>query len=236
MDLIFTLISCVREAQHATDKAAAELEAAKKKYQLDGAATAQVRNELFRAARETADAAKARGLEAIEKKCAELDAKEQRDGERRARDTDYTIRLESKLRIAQGLGEINDENRDRLKILFSEFTGDPLAVGLIRQTLGENKSLYFLPEDSTGKAQKHLKTAVKRLFERAMWIVGCNPASFGTTPEARAAEADFFCEYCNKQTDDFSRDDGAIWSMLYEKRKQDGAEDAPEMDMAFMQL
>ena len=231
MDLRTELIKAVRDGQQATNRAAYELDRVRKMYEMTDAGIATQRDKLFAAAREVADAAKARGLAAIDAKVDELDVHEQAEGARRAADTDYMQRLESKLRIAQGMGEIKQEDRDRLKTLFSEFAGDPLAVAVIKNTLGEEKSFYFLPEDNTGKRQDHIKTAVKKLFERAMDEAGCNPASFSANPAARVAEVDAFIEYCNRQDPDFSRPDREVWQELYNARKVAGTPDALKFDM-----
>ena len=238
MDLNSVLIGCVHEAQRATDKAATELDRVRQMYMMTDEGVAQQRNQLFTAAREIADAAKERGLEAIDATRAELDALEQREGERRAADTDYMTRLESKLRIAQGMGPMTDKEADtaRLKVLFAEFAGDPLAVSVIRHTLGEEKSFFFLPDDDTGKRQKHLDTAVKTLFEKAMKQAGCDPASFNVNPENRAAECDAFCAYALAQDEYFSRPDREVWQETYDKRKQEGKPGAPVFDMAVMGL
>lgn len=232
MSLNNELIAAVREGAQATDHAAAELERVRQMYRMTPEGVKEQAARLFKASREVADAAKARGLAAIEQACVTLDAEEQAEGERRAADTDYLARLESKLRLAQNMGDnLTDDDRARMKTLFAEFSGDPLAVAVIRKTLGENKAFFFLPDDNTGKRQQHLKTAVKKLFGRAMDKAGCDPASYGTRFEARNAELDAFCAYCNAQSEDFSRPDREVWGELYEKRKQDGAPAAPEFDM-----
>ena len=238
MDLNSVLIGCVREAQRATDKAATELDRVRHMYMMTDEGVAQQRNQLFTAARETADAAKERGLEAIDATRAELDALEQREGERRAADTEYMTRLESKLRIAQGMGPMTDKEADtaRLKVLFAEFADDPLAVSVIRHTLGGEKSFFFLPDDDTGKRQKHLETAVKTLFEKAMRQAGCDPASFNVNPESRAAECDAFCAYALAQDAHFSMDDREVWNATTAKLREEGKPDAPAFAMAVMGL
>ncbi len=192
----------------------------------------------LRRAYATAPAAKERGLEAIDATRAELDALEQREGERRAADTEYMTRLESKLRIAQGMGPMTDKEADtaRLKVLFAEFAGDPLAVSVIRHTLGGEKSFFFLPDDDTGKRQKHLETAVKTLFEKAMRQAGCDPASFNVNPESRAAECDAFCAYALAQDAHFSMDDREVWNATTAKLREEGKPDAPAFAMAVMGL
>ena len=238
MSLNTDLIIAVREAQQATDRAAVELARVKNMYQMTPAGVAEQSHKLFSAARETADAAKERGLAAIDNAIAALNQQEQAESARRAADLEYMQRLESKLRIAQNMGEMTDKDsdRDRLKILFSEFAGDPLAVAVIRQTLGAEKSFFFLPEDQTGNRQQHLETAVKKLFERAMNEAGADPASYSAGADARAAEVNAFVEYCKKQSTDFSRPDSEVWQEIREQRAKDGTAAAVRFDMAMMSL
>jgi len=238
MNLNHFLGSCVREAQNATNDAVRELDRVRRMYQMTPEGVTEQRNRLFTAARETADAAKARGLEAIETACAELDAQEQAEGERRAADLAYMQRLESKLRIAQGMGEMTDKEADRarLKTLFAEFEGDPLAVAVIRQTLGAEKAFFFLPDDNTGKRQQHLRGNVRTLFEKSMRQAGCDPAAYGGNEENRNAECAAFVDYCAAQDAYFTRDDREVWRETYDKRQQEDKPAAPAFDMAVMSL
>ena len=238
MSLNTELISAVRGAQRATDQAAVELERVKGMYMMTSEGIAEQRDKLFTASRELSDAAKRRGLDAIETACATLDAQERAEGEHRAADLAYMQRLESKLNIAKGMkSDMKDEaEREKLGLLFGEFAGDSLAVTVIRQTLGADKAFFFLPEDNTGKRQQHLKAAVKKLFERAMDKAGCNPASYSINPEFRSAELDAFCEYCNAQDEFFSRPDREVWQQIHDARPADGSVKTPEFDMRMMSL
>ena len=229
------LISAVREGQAATGRAAVELARVKKSYMMTPEGQRQQADRLFKEARETADAAKEGGFVAIERAIAELDAQEQAEGTRRAGDLAYLQRLESKLRLAQAMtvnGEINDTDRERLKQLFEEFNGDPLAVAVIRRSLGENKTFFFLPNDGSGKRQEHLKHAVKTLFTRAMDEAGCNPADYNENRTDHDAEISAFVAYCQRQDDYFTRPDMDVWNEIYAQRAQDGAPAAVRFDMA----
>lgn len=234
MSLKNELIAAVREGQQATGRAAVELARVKKSYMMTPEGQQEQADKLFRSARELADAAKARGLVAIERAIAELDAMEQAEGTRRAGDLAYLQRLESKLRLAQAMtvnGEINDTDRERLKQLFEEFNGDPLAVAVIRRSLGENKTFFFLPNDGSGR-QEHLRRAVKTLFTRAMDEAGCNPADYSENRTAHDAEISAFVAYCQRQDDYFTRPDMDVWNEIYAQRAQDGTQDAVKFDMA----
>ncbi len=233
MSLNTELINDVHAGQQAINESAQNLDRVKRMYGVTSEVIAAQSKKLFEAARATADAAKERGLAAIERVCAALDQQEQAESARRAADVDYLSRLEQKIRLAQGMGDdLSDEDREMLKNLFAEFAGDRLSVTVIKKSLGENKAFYFLPEDSSGKRQQHLKGAVTKLFERAMNEAGCEPAAFTANPAARDAEISAFCEYCTRQNEDFSRDDGEIWQEIRDQRAQDGAPAAVKFDMA----
>ena len=233
MSLNTELINCTHQGKTAIGKSAQDLDRVKRMYGVTSEVIAAQSKKLFEAARATADAAKERGLAAIERVCAALDQQEQAESARRAADADYLSRLEMKIRLAQGMGDdLSDEDREMLKNLFQEFAGDALSVTVIKKSLGENKAFFFLPEDNTGKRQQHLKGAVTKLFERAMNEAGCDPAAFTADPAARDAEISAFCEYCTRQNEDFSRDDGEIWQEIRDQRAQDGAPAAVKFDMA----
>lgn len=236
MDLRTELINAAREGLQAADKAAGELNRIKGFYKMTPDGVQEQADRLFKEARTVADAAKARGLAAIDNKIAELDAQEKAEGQRRAGDLAYMQRLSEKLKIAQNMGEISPEDRDKVKDLFAEFAGDSLSVAVIRNTLGGEKAFFFLPEDNTGKRQEHIKGTVKTLFIKAMDEAGADPAAFTSNPDARAAEVNAFCEYCRRQDADFSRPDREVWQELYNARREAAALDAVKFDLRMMGL
>jgi len=231
MSLNTELISAVREGQQATDRAAVELDRVRRMYQMTAEGVQEQANKLFSSARAVADAAREKGLAAIEAAAAALDAQEQKEGQRRAADTDYLARLESKLRIAQSMGEIEKDDRARLADFFAEFANDPISVAVIEKILGPSKAFFFLPENAAGQRQQHLKGAVKTLFERAMNEAGCDPACFTANGDARAAEINAFISYCQRQSADFSRPDKEVWQEIYSQTKKDGTTPAVKFDM-----
>ena len=231
MSLNTTLINAVREGQQATDRATVELDRVRRMYQMTDAGVKEQQNKLFSAAREVADAAKQKGLEAIEAAAAAIEQQENDESARRAADVNYLARLEQKLNLAKGMGEITQDDRPKLAALFSEFSGDALAVSVIRNTLGAERAFFFLPNDNTGARQKHLKGAVKSLFEKAMGAAGCDPAAFSAVADRRAAEINAFISYCQRQTLDFSRSDREVWQEIRDARPADGSAAAPRLKL-----
>lgn len=236
MSLKNDLIAAVRAAMDATNRAAYELDRVTKMYMMTPEGIAEQRNKLFTEARGKADAAKQRGFAAIDAACATLDEQENAESARRAADVNYLARLEQKLNLAKGMGEIKQEDRPKLAELFKEFVGDPLSVTVIRNTLGADKAFYFLPNSNTGDRQQHLKTVVKKLFEKAMDKAGCNPASYSVNPAARQAECGAFIDYCNAQDEYFTLPDREVWQRIYDARPADGSAAAPEFDLRMMGL
>lgn len=234
MDLRNELVAGVKKTAAATDKAAQELDRVKRQYDLTESGIREQSITIYAGANALAEQTKAAGLAAIEAKCAEIDAQEQAAADRRATDTGYMQRLHAKLEIAKGIDvtdlqgrDVMKENVTNLQILFSEFANDPLAVALIKHTLGENKTFFFLPDNSCGELQTHLRKIVKPLFERAI-------EAARTSGETRAAEIDAFCRYCAAQDESFSRSDMAIWNADYEQRKAAGQLCGLRFDMFMM--
>ena len=235
MSLKNELVNAVREAQAAQDKAAAELARISKMYKMTDEGIVEHRERLYSAAREVANTAKRKGLEAIERACLEMDAQDKEESARRSADVAYLQRLEQKIRLAQTIGKIDrqsnngyatqDRDTESLKSLFSEFAGDPLAVAAIRQAIGPDKSFFYLPEESSGPRQQHLKGKVTKLFERAM-----NEAQ--SDSDTRVNEIDAFVSYCTAQDDAFSCDDMAVWQGMRDQRVIDGTPNAVRFDMA----
>ena len=162
MNLNSFLVTCVNEGLTATDAATREFERVKGFYQMTPEGVAEQRNRLFTAARERADAAKARGLAAIETKVAEIDEQEKAVAARRATDTDYLNRLEQKLRLAAGL----DVSDDELTVFFAEFEDDEIARAAIEKQFGGNKAFHFKPNSGKGQRQQHIRDVVRVLFEK----------------------------------------------------------------------
>ena len=215
MSLKNELVNAVREAQAAQDKAAAELARISKMYKMTDEGIVEHRERLYSAAREVANTAKRKGLEAIERACLEMDAQDKEESARRSADVAYLQRLEQKIRLAQTIGKIDrqsnngyatqDRDTESLKSLFSEFAGDPLAVAAIRQAIGPDKSFFYLPEESSGP----------------------RPDS-----DTRVNEIDAFVSYCTAQDDAFSCDDMAVWQGMRDQRVIDGTPNAVRFDMA----
>ncbi len=237
MQLSAELINAVRAGLKATDQAAAELERVKNMYMMTPEGVKEHADRLFSDARKVADAAKARGLEAIETACETMDAEERHAAQERAKDTDYLARLKTKIELAKMLGSDRQgedalkPQRSRMQTLFSEFANDPLSVALIEQSLGAERAIFFLPGNSVGLRQKHLREVVAPLFVKAMGFAGCDPSSFSADPGRRAAEVNAFVLYCNQQNKDFSRPDSAAWE---ESRAQ--RESGLSFDMAMMSI
>jgi len=236
MDLRNELTAGVKKVAAATDKAAQELDRVKRQYDLTENGIREQSITIYAGANALAEQTKAAGLAAIEAKCAEIDAQEQAAADRRATDTGYMQRLHAKLEIAKGIDvtdlqgrEVLKQNVTNLQILFQEFHDDALAVQLIKHTLGENKTFFFLPDNSCGELQTHLRKIVKPLFERAI-----EAARTSGEPKSRAAEIDAFCRYCAAQDESFSRSDMAIWNADYEQRKQAGQLCGLKYDMFWM--
>ena len=103
MDFNVNLAACIEEAEHATEKATRELVKVTQRYDLTPDGIEGERQRLYAVATQTAEAAKASGLEMIGARIAELDAAEVKAAERRAADTDYMNRLQMKLNMIGGV-------------------------------------------------------------------------------------------------------------------------------------
>ena len=84
MDFNVNLAACIEEAEHATEKATRELVKVTRRYDLTPDGIEGERQRLYAVATQTAEAAKAHGVELIDAKIAELDAAEVKAAERRA--------------------------------------------------------------------------------------------------------------------------------------------------------
>ena len=84
MNFNVNLAACIEEAEHATEKATRELVKVTQRYDLTPDGIEGERKRLYAVATQTAEAAKARGVELIDAKIAELDAAEVKAAERRA--------------------------------------------------------------------------------------------------------------------------------------------------------
>jgi len=242
MNLRTTLDECIREAQAAADNADAELARLVRTFDLNDSQIAEQRRRLSSEARGKADAAKARGLDAIAQKIAEIDAEEQKTAQTRSLDSAYLSRLETKLRLAEGLGngadgaEAMKASRADLKTLFAEFSGDPLAISMIRQRLGREQAALVVPENGVGMRQEHLKNTVAKLFEKGIRLADVDANDGGRLSVDRAAEVECFRMYNAQQTDDFSRPDREVWAETRTMRENAGISTGLSFDMALMGL
>ena len=240
MNLRTTLDECIREAQAAADNADTELARLVRTFDLNDSQIAEQRRRLSSEARGKADAAKARGLDAIAQKIAEIDAEEQKTAQTRSLDSAYLSRLETKLRLAEGLGngadgaEAMKASRADLKTLFAEFSGDPLAISMIRQRLGREQAALVVPENGVGARQEHLKNTVSKLFEKGMRLAGVDTTESGGVD--RASEVECFRMYNAQQTDDFSRPDSEVWAETRTMREDAGISTGLSFDMALMSV
>lgn len=242
MNLRTTLDECIREAQAAADNADAELARLVRTFDLNDSQIAEQRRRLSSEARGKADAAKARGLDAIAQKIAEIDAEEQKTAQTRSLDSAYLSRLETKLRLAEGLGngadgaEAMKASRADLKTLFAEFSDDPLAISMIRQRLGREQAALVVPENGVGARQEHLKNTVSKLFEKGMRLADVDANEGGKRNVDRAAEVECFRMYNAQQTDDFSRPDSEVWGETRTMREAAGISTGLSFDMALMSV
>ena len=249
MNLRTTLDECIREAQAAADNADAELARLVRTFDLNDSQIEEQRRRLSSEARGKADAAKARGLDAIAQKIAEIDAEEQKTAQTRSLDSAYLSRLETKLRLAESLrtgvnpmGTAVDNTdamraiRGDLRTMFSEFSGDPLAASIIRQRLSKEQAAIVMPENSVGVRQEHLKNTVARLFEKGIRLADVDANEGGKRNVDRAAEVECFRMYNAQQTDDFSRPDRDVWAETRTMREEAGISTGLSFDMALMSV
>ena len=240
---------CIREAQAAADNADAELARLVRTFDLNDSQIEEQRRRLSSEARGKADAAKARGLDAIAQKIAEIDAEEQKTAQTRSLDSAYLSRLETKLRLAESLrtgvnpmGTAVDNTdamraiRGDLRTMFSEFSGDPLAASIIRQRLSKEQAAIVMPENSVGVRQEHLKNTVARLFEKGIRLADVDANEGGKRNVDRAAEVECFRMYNAQQTDDFSRPDRDVWAETRTMREEAGISTGLSFDMALMSV
>lgn len=217
MNFNVNLAACIGEAEHATEKATQELVKVTQRYDLTPDGIEGERQRLYAVATQTAEAAKARGVELIDAKIAELDAAEVKAAERRAADTDYMKRLEMKLHM---IGSVDTQTIDdaTLKALFAEFANDPLAIQMIRAAVPGGRSVRIEPANVNGQKQAHLQD-VKKAFLRAMDKAAAyiSPADLASGRIAWREEVEALRAYIVAQNEDFSKPDAEVWAAVIAK-------------------
>ena len=183
-DFNYTLIELARTAEIRTNKVIDELQQAATDTRLNYDAQQADLNAAVDSGKTDLEDLRARGLEAIRAKCAELDQREAEARRTRALDTEYQQRLSSKL---DTLARIDTKavNTVFLKDYVGEFAGDPVAISAIKAALNRpvkpvtesgdaysaagNMSADFglagILTDHTGELQAHIRDTVKRSFE-----------------------------------------------------------------------
>ena len=217
MSLKNTLISCVREAQNATQEAAQKFDNLTKTYQLSQDGRTAEAKRYYQASQTAAEAAKARGLAAIQAKASEIDSQESARQQQRNGDAAYLNRLEAKLRILSRV-DLGDVEKKDLREMFAEFADDPVAISAISKTCGRIQAGGIIPENNRGKRQLHLLGTVANGFIHACNRAGAELPTWADLATGvvlgHQSEIDAFISYCEKQNDEFSLDDMDVWAAV----------------------
>lgn len=186
-DFNFVLIEYARSAELRTGSAIDALQKAATNTRLTYNAQQEDLNAAVETNKAELKALRARGLEAITQKCAELDQREAEARRTRALDTEYQQRLSAKL---DTLARIDTKAVDPvfMRDYVGEFAGDPVAISAIKNALHRsvkpvtesgdvlsaagNMSADFglvgFLTDHTGERQAHIQDTVKRSFENVI--------------------------------------------------------------------
>lgn len=162
---------------------------------------------------------------AVISKNEELDSRERHEFEVRSLDTDYTAKLNSKIDVVSrlippGSATPAGVDIDYLKAYFAEFADDPIAIKAISNRFGM-AAVRFLPEDSSGKLQRHLLDVfyVFTLVAKQTTEVVL-PHGVGQTVDVSLftkGVEDAFIAYCLAQDSDFSLNDIELIQELVNK-------------------
>ena len=168
------------------------------------------------------------GLAIIDKIIEDTNAAERKEAERRAKDTEYTRRLNDKIEIVKGLAakpEVSPEEINALQINLAEFENDTLSIALIQGAVsgvpGAARFGKAIPADHNGEHQAAMEK-FKKLFSRAMSKTEASVKS-GSTMDTSANMnyaldlANAFKAYCVYQTPDMSGDPAKVWNAVIQK-------------------
>ena len=173
--------------------------------------------------------------ENVAAKIAQLDEAEAKEAELRALDSEYLARLNTKLDLMDKVSLTTEQ----LKPMLAEFENDPVAIACIKQKLGDDVSVdtlvNALPDDNTGKKQKHIKRIAEictSIANKGIKIVGRDGLTGATevvdVDQYTKALENAFVDYCMAQDDDFSLDDEIVLDGLIAKN--------PELEVAYKRL
>lgn len=168
------------------------------------------------------------GLGIIDRIIEDTNAAERKEAERRAKDTEYTRRLNDKIEIVKGLAakpEVSPEEIDALRISLAEFENDTLSIALIEGAVagipGAARFRTAIPANHNGEHQASMEK-FKKLFSRAM-------SDSEATVKSRSgmdtsANKDYahdlvtaFGAYCLYQSPNMSGDPAAVWVTVMQK-------------------
>lgn len=168
------------------------------------------------------------GLAIIDKIIEETNTAERKEAERRAKDTEYTRRLNDKIEIVKGLAAKPDVSRgeiDALQISLAEFENDTLSIALIDAAVagipGAARFRTAIPANHNGEHQASMEK-LKKLFSRAMSDTEATVKSgsgMDTSANMDYAQdlANAFKAYCVFQSADMSGDPAAVWAAVMQK-------------------
>lgn len=203
----------IREAQSAVKKAQQEYSQLVSRYELTDEAKEKEVKRLAAAARAAVSAARETGRAAIRARCDALDREESAVAAARMIDRDYWESLDRKVRLIRSADKTTLTDA-QLRGVFSEFKNDPVAASVISGAL-KGRAAFVLPEDNTGKRQKHLRETVAAGFDNALTAVeSANSSDYDFVTGAimgNSAICDAFCNYAMNQNEDFSIPDANLF-------------------------
>ncbi len=197
-------------------------------YQMDGYTDEykrQKRLEMEQSMAAKVAALREQGLAIIDKIIEETNTAERKEAERRAKDTEYTRRLNDKIEILKGLAakpEVSPEEINALRISLSEFENDTLSIGLIMGAVtgipGAARFGKSVPANHNGEHQANMEK-LKKLFSRAMsdteaTIKSETSTNTGVNMDYAQELANAFKAYCVFQSANMSSDPGIVWAAV----------------------
>lgn len=168
------------------------------------------------------------GLGIIDRIIEDTNAAERKEAERRAKDTEYTRRLNDKIEIVKLLAakpEVSRKQIDALQISLAEFENDTLSIALIDAAVagipGAARFRTAIPANHNGEHQASMEK-FKMLFSRAMSDAEATVKS--RSGMDTSANKDYahdlvtaFGAYCLYQSPNMSSDPAAVWLTVMQK-------------------
>ena len=212
------LANCILTAKQAVEDAAAEYVKLQNAEEYTDVYKYQKRMEISEETGKISEDMKAQGLAAIDKAIEAQNAVDLDRAQARAKDTDYSHRLNEKVSIIRGIvtkNEIRPAELDALRVMLEEFTDDTLAISAITAavegTPGARRILQAIPEDHTGEFQKNMET-LKTMFSMAIDYTRKGPAEHFNGFTAQSADAFYY--YCFYQEPTLKSDPGETWNRV----------------------